>query len=184
MFKVGKKNNWRYFRHNLCCKITAHNVIFLWIIHSILGDFHEIWISNSHCFLAKLSLVKSRSDGCHYTLLVKSTLIHVLVLCRQARSLCLNSIDQDAWCWMGAHTHILPIRDWYNEICYKRNFLHGWLLVGLDLFNDDTRPSRHISRPTQVNTSWVVFILKTITQVWSYCPRLGLVEANELHHIR
>ena len=30
-----------------------------------------------------------------------------------------------------------------------------WLgrLVGLDLFNDDTRPSGHISRPTQVNVS-------------------------------
>ena len=25
--------------------------------------------------------------------------------------------------------------------------------IGLDLFNDDTRPSGHISRPTQVNVS-------------------------------
>ena len=29
--------------------------------------------------------------------------------------------------------------------------------IGLDLFNDDTRPSGHISRPTQVNVSWYCF---------------------------
>ena len=29
--------------------------------------------------------------------------------------------------------------------------------IGLDLFNDDTRPSGHISRPTQVNVSWDCF---------------------------
>ena len=32
----------------------------------------------------------------------------------------------------------------------------GWL-VGLDLFNDDTRPSGHISRPTQVDVSQSCF---------------------------
>ena len=31
------------------------------------------------------------------------------------------------------------------------------MLVGLDLFNDDTRPSGHISRPTQVNVSQSCF---------------------------
>ena len=29
--------------------------------------------------------------------------------------------------------------------------------IGLDLFNDDTRPSGHISRPTQVNVSQSCF---------------------------
>ena len=29
--------------------------------------------------------------------------------------------------------------------------------VGLDLFNDDTRPSGHINRPTQVNVSQSCF---------------------------
>ena len=33
--------------------------------------------------------------------------------------------------------------------------LHVW--IGLDLFNDDTRPSGHISRPTQVNVSQSCF---------------------------
>ena len=51
--------------------------------------------------------------------------------------------------------------------------------IGLDLFNDDTRPSGHISRPTQVNVSQSCFnslnkLLKLnyVVQVW------GLVEFN------
>ena len=51
--------------------------------------------------------------------------------------------------------------------------------IGLDLFNDDTCPSGHISRPTQVNVSQSCFnsqnkLLKLnyIVQVW------GLVENN------
>ena len=47
---------------------------------------------------------------------------------------------------------------------------YGW--IGLDLFNDDTRPSGHISRPTQVNVSQSCFH-SLITQVWSYYTRLG-----------
>ena len=48
-----------------------------------------------------------------------------------------------------------------------------WFWIGLDLFNDDTRPSGHISRPTQVNVSQSCFnslnkLLKLnyIVQVW------------------
>ena len=59
----------------------------------------------------------------------------------------------------------------------------GW--IKLDLFNDDTRPSGHISRPTQVNVSQICFhhlnkLLKSdhIVQV------SGLAEVNKLHHIR
>ena len=51
--------------------------------------------------------------------------------------------------------------------------------IGLDLFNDDTRPSGHISCPTQVNVSQSCFNylnklpkLNYIVQVW------GLVEVN------
>ena len=33
----------------------------------------------------------------------------------------------------------------------------GVVRIGLDLFNDDTRPSGHISRPTQVNVSQSCF---------------------------
>ena len=61
----------------------------------------------------------------------------------------------------------------------------GGRMDGLDLFNDDTSPSGHISRPTQVNVSQSCFnslnkSLKSdhIVQV------LGLVEVNKLHHIR
>ena len=60
--------------------------------------------------------------------------------------------------------------------------LHGmlwWDWIGLDLFNDDTSPSGHISRPTQVNVSQSCFnslniLLKLdyIVQVWA------LVEVN------
>ena len=57
--------------------------------------------------------------------------------------------------------------------------------IGLDLFNDDTRPSGHISCPTQVDVSQSCFefpnkLLKShyIVQVW------GPVEVNKLHHIR
>ena len=55
--------------------------------------------------------------------------------------------------------------------------LNDW--IGLDLFNDDTCPSGHISRPTQVNVSRSCFnslniLLKLdyIVQVW------GQVEVN------
>ena len=51
--------------------------------------------------------------------------------------------------------------------------------IGLDLFNYDTRPSGHISRPTQVNVSQscfnslnVLLKLNKVVQVW------GLVEVN------
>ena len=34
--------------------------------------------------------------------------------------------------------------------------------IGLDLFNDDTRPSGHISRPTQVNVSELLSFSKQL----------------------
>ena len=34
--------------------------------------------------------------------------------------------------------------------------------IGLDLFNDDTRPSGHISRPTQVNVSELLLLSKQL----------------------
>ena len=55
----------------------------------------------------------------------------------------------------------------------------GEYWIGLDLFNNDTRPSGHISRPTQVNVPQSCFnslnkLLKLnyVVQVW------GLVEVN------
>ena len=42
--------------------------------------------------------------------------------------------------------------------------------IGLDLFNEYTRPSGHISRPTQVNVSQLLSFSKQITQSWLYCP--------------
>ena len=66
----------------------------------------------------------------------------------------------------------------------SRRHQSKWL-VGLDLFDDDTRPSRHISHPAQVDVpqSCAHFpnkLLKShyIVQVW------GPVEINKLHHIR
>ena len=60
--------------------------------------------------------------------------------------------------------------------------LNAW--IGLDLFNDDTHPSGHISRPTHVNVSQSCFhflnkLVKPgyIVQVWR------LVEVNKLHQI-
>ena len=50
------------------------------------------------------------------------------------------------WNWQGScgncmHALVVWIGDW----------------IGMDLFNDDTRPSGHISRPTQVNVSQSCF---------------------------
>ena len=63
------------------------------------------------------------------------------------------------------------------SICLKDEI--GWRLVGLDLCNDDTCPSGHISRPTQVNVSQscfnslnILLKLNYIVQVW------GLAEVN------
>ena len=49
--------------------------------------------------------------------------------------------------WVGKH---------FGQIFSSPCPTHAWLgcwLVGLDLFNNDTRRSGHISRPTQVNVS-------------------------------
>ena len=66
------------------------------------------------------------------------------------------------------------------NVCLENIFIKGEIdWIGLDLFNDDTCPSGHISRPTQVNMSQSCFnslniLLKVdyIVQVW------GLVEVN------
>ena len=86
--------------------------------------------------------------------------------------------------WHTSHTNIICT---YNSIpteldkLVMRNFIKSspsWL-VGLDLFNDDTCPSVHISLPTQVNVSQscfnslnILLKLNYIVQVW------GLVEVN------
>ena len=58
-------------------------------------------------------------------------------------------------------------------------------MVGLDLFNDDTRPSGHISRPTQVNVSQSCFhSLNKLLNSNLIVQVSGLVEGNKLHHIR
>ena len=75
-------------------------------------------------------------------------------------------------------------------------------LVGLDLFNDDTCPSGHISRPTQVNVSQELLAFskkpsytgKCASGLLSFSKQLlrsdhiahvwGLFEVNKSHHIR
>ena len=75
-------------------------------------------------------------------------------------------------------------------------------LVGLDLFNDDTCPSGHVSRLTQVNVSQELLSFckkpcytgKCVSELLSFSEQLlksdhivhvwGLVEVNQLHHIR
>ena len=50
---------------------------------------------------------------------------------------------------------------------------------GLDLFNDDTCPSGHISRPTQVNVSQGCFNSLNILLKFNYIVQVwGLVEVN------
>ena len=82
---------------------------------------------------------------------------------------------------------------WQMQQCFN---------VGLNLFNDDTRPSGHISRPTQVNVSQELLSFskkpsytgKCVSELLSFSKQLlksdhivhvwGLVEVNKLHHIR
>ena len=82
---------------------------------------------------------------------------------------------------------------------FADSFIHdveGWL-VGLDLFNDDTCPSGHISRPTQENVSQELFSFskkhsytgKCVSELLSVSKQLlqsghivhvwGLVEVNK-----
>ena len=57
--------------------------------------------------------------------------------------------------------------------------------IGLDLFNDDTRPSGHISRPTQVNVSQSCFhSLNKLLKSDHIVQLSELVEVDKLHHIR
>ena len=78
------------------------------------------------------------------------------------------------------HSGLVSSRNEHVCLCHSITRA-GWLdwLVGLDLFNDDTCPSRHISRPTQVKVSQscfnslnILLKLNYIVQVW------GLVEVN------
>ena len=56
-----------------------------------------------------------------------------------------------AWVLMLCHTS-QNIKIWYLDLRLgPEKTQDNW--IGLDLFNDDTRPSGHISRPTQVNVS-------------------------------
>ena len=62
------------------------------------------------------------------------------------------------WCCTGP----LYTPSWNTvELCMAKHqvpiYDNRIALVGLDLFNDDTRPSGHISRPTQVNVSQSCF---------------------------
>ena len=58
-------------------------------------------------------------------------------------------------------------------------------LVGLDLFNDDTGPSGHISRPTPLNVSQSCFhSLNKLLKFDHIVQVSGLVEVKKLHHIR
>ena len=81
-------------------------------------------------------------------------------------------------------------------------WLANVMLVALGLFNDDTCPSGHISRPTHVNVSQELLSFskklsytgKCVSELLSFSKQLlksdhivdvwGLVEVNELHHIR
>ena len=74
-------------------------------------------------------------------------------------------------------------------------------LIGLDLFNNDTRPSGHISCPTQLNVSQELLSFskkpsytgKCVSELLSFSKYLlksdhivhvwGLLEVNKLHHI-
>ena len=76
------------------------------------------------------------------------------------------------------------------------------MLVGLDLFNNDTCPSGHISRPTKVNVSQELFSFSKkpsytgtcVSELLSFSKQLlksdhivhtwELVEVNILHHIK
>ena len=51
------------------------------------------------------------------------------------------------------HVQIRPT--WFEPTSECRSWPVDW--IGLDLFNDDTRPSAHISRPTKVNVSQSCF---------------------------
>ena len=65
-----------------------------------------------------------------------------------------------------------------------REWIGKWL-VGLDLFNNDTRPSGHNSRPTQINVSQRYFhSLNNYSTLIILSTSRGLVEVNKLHHIR
>ena len=55
------------------------------------------------------------------------------------------------------HAHYNWRYDYLMEILKG---LSHW--IGLDLFNDDTRPSGHISRPTQVNDSELLSFSKQL----------------------
>ena len=68
----------------------------------------------------------------------------------------------------------MVLADWQ----VPQHIIIGWL-VGLDLFNDDTCPSGHISRPSQVNVSQSCFNSLNILLKLNYIVQLwGLFEVN------
>ena len=57
------------------------------------------------------------------------------------------------------HKIIAAMSKWLMKL-YQNGISMDW--IGLDLFNDDTRPSGHISRPTQVNVSELLSFSKQL----------------------
>ena len=64
-------------------------------------------------------------------------------------------------------------------VCIFSGLVTIW--IGLHLFNDDTRPSGHISRPSQVGFSHSC--LCSINEVQWWCSVVGINSTWECHHL-
>ena len=85
------------------------------------------------------------------------------------------------WGWLRVLCHLMLVQYWITLplIRFVAARLSKSMLVGLDLFNNDTCPSGHISRPTQVTVSQSCLNSLNILLKLNYIVRvLGLVEVN------
>ena len=84
------------------------------------------------------------------------------------------------------HTNTIyaPVTCFINKVnpCISKSPL---IWIGLDLFNDETHLSGHISRPTQGNVSQNCCPSLNKSFKYDYTVHVwGIVEINKLHHIR
>ena len=135
---------WDHDWHMDCLSQPTHGLVFLTLPRQTKQTELECVLSWIFFILARNSC--SCVDGLLFFFAVWCQIVCSLCQCEWV---CLLMVCLGGW---------VRLCGWVCLCGWVR--LCGWVhlfWIGLDLFNDDTRPSGHISRPTQVNVSQSCF---------------------------
>ena len=147
------------WKNGCTVKVVLRNSLVTWKLAQYLSDV------TGRPTVKSIKVLSLTPFVCHVHLHKYSWLsrISIIVANRQRKSTSLlkRSVSMTSISW--------PVK--LANIAFQSVRCIYW--IWLDLLNDATRPSGHISRPTQVNVSELLSFSKQITQVRSYCSRLG-----------